>query len=166
MICPTLITFGFCLLSQHFNIWSLGEKARQLRYLASALEAEWRHVPVHCRERYPSFGSVPALMMWPSSVSHTCLAGVPWDKRFERSVSDIGSQCSFGGSQINSLLSIEHTRCRQIHLVDSRNQFCIGLRVQKRGIVSLLLTRLRTMDSIPSSASSNQFCIGLRILRV
>jgi len=136
VICPTLITFGFCLLSQHSNIWSLGEKARQLRYLASALEAEWRHVPVHCRERYPSFGSVPALLMWPSSVSHTCLAGVPWDKRFERSVSGVGSQCSFGGSQINSLLSIEHTRCRQIHLVDSSNQFCID------------------MDSIPSSASS------------
>jgi len=32
--------------------------------------------------------------------------------------------------------------------------------------VSLVLTRLRTMDSIPSSVSSNQFCIGLRILRV
>ena len=79
--------------------------------------------------RYPSLGSVPALLMWPSSVSHTCLAGVPWDKRFERSVSGVGSQCSFGGSQINSLPSIEHTRCRQIHLVDSSNQFCSGLRV-------------------------------------
>ena len=52
-------TLWFCVLSQHFDIWSLGEKARQLRYLASALEAEWRHVPLHCREGIPRLEVCP-----------------------------------------------------------------------------------------------------------